>query len=94
MSHFNELIEGKKENVNKLKGYVLQLTNCLRTNSSSAFMDIVTRMYGSLGEGIPCTKAFEKMLTNKEYFRSLGYAYVIGLETKLYSKEEDKKDEK
>ena len=78
MSHFNELIEGKKENVNKLKGYVLQLTNCLRTNNSSTFMDIVTRMYGSLGEGIPCTKAFEKMLTNKEYFRSLGLKVKYG----------------
>ena len=74
---------GRKENENKLKAYLLQLTNDLRTNNLDAFMYKITKMYGSLGEEIPNAEVFGKMLTNKEYFRSLGYAYVIGIEAYL-----------
>lgn len=70
----------QKENENKLKAYILKLSNSLRTNNVNMFMDIVTRMYGGIGKKIPATEAFVKMITNKKYFRSLGYAYVIGLE--------------
>lgn len=70
----------RKENANKLRAYILQLTNSLRTNNSDLFMEIMTRMYGSLGKEIPCANAFRKMLDDSKYFRSLGYAYIIGLE--------------
>ncbi len=70
----------KEENKNKLKAVILQLSNTLRTKNVTEFMDIVTRLYGSFGEQITCAKAFAKMMTNKEYFREIGYAYIIGLE--------------
>jgi len=75
-----ELKNLNRENANKLRAYVLQLTNSLRTNNPELFMDIVTRMYGGLSEDIPYANAFAKMLTDSKYFRCLGYAYVIGLE--------------
>lgn len=81
-----------KENMNKLRAYILQLTNSLRTNNPELFMDIVTRMYGGLGEEIPYASAFAKMLTDSKYFRCLGYAYVIGLEA--YVGEIDKEGNK
>lgn len=79
-----------KENASKLRAYVLQLSNALRTNNPELFMDIVTRMYGSLGEGIQHSDIFTKALTNKELFRTLGYAYVTGLEA--YTKEDFERD--
>lgn len=75
------------ENENKLKAYIMKLTNSLRTNNVTAFMDVVTRMYGSLGKGIPAVQAFERMLKEEENFRILGYAYVIGLEGFVTKKE-------
>lgn len=86
----------RKENENKLKSLILQLTNNLRTNNAIAFMDIVTRTYGALGASIPSAAAFGKMLEDKKYFRELGYAYVIGLETFVgsVSNKEENKDEK
>lgn len=36
-----------EENENKLRAYILNLTNSLRTGNEAMFMDIVTRMYGS-----------------------------------------------
>ena len=68
-------------NSNKLKGYILKLSNSLRVNNPELFIDIVTRMYGSIGQALPAAGAFIKMLTDKDSFRSLGYAYIIGLES-------------
>lgn len=82
----------KKENENKLKSLILQLTDTLRTNNVAAFMNKVTRTYGALGAAIPYAAAFVKMIEDKKYFRDLGYAYVIGLET--YIEKEENKDEK
>ena len=79
----------KDENSNKLRSYILQLTNSLRTNNPSIFMEIMTRMYGGLGREIPCANAFKKMLDDDKYFRSLGYAYIIGLEAYTQGKNKD-----
>lgn len=69
-----------KERANKFKTYILQLSNSLRTNNPELFMDILTRMYGSIGENIPNADAFVKMIVDVKYFRSLGYAYIVGLQ--------------
>lgn len=79
-----------KENVNKLRSYIWQLSNALRTNNQLLFADIVTRMYGGLGEKIRSSEAFSKAITNKDLFRTLGYAYVTGLEA--YTKEDFERD--
>lgn len=86
----------RKENENKLKSLILQLTNNLRTNNVTAFMDIITRTYGALGASIPSAASFAKMLEDKKYFRELGYAYVIGLGSFVgsISDKEDNKNEK
>lgn len=81
----------RRENENKLKTLILQLTDALRTNNIDAFMNRVTRTYGALGKSIPYAKAFIK-LTDDKYFRVLGYSYIIGLET--YIEEEEDEDEK
>ena len=86
----------RKENENKLTSLILQLTNNLRTNNVTAFMDIVTRTYGALGASIPSAAAFGKMLEDKKYFRELGYSYVIGLETfvgSISNKEDNRNEE-
>lgn len=39
------------------------------------------------GKSIPAVSAFEKMLSDDEYFKILGYAYIIGLEGMAEKKE-------
>lgn len=69
-----------KENENKLKSYILKLSNALRVNNVNLFMDILTRMYGSIGKNIPAANSFAEMIKNPEMFKLLGYSYILGLE--------------
>lgn len=62
---------------NKLRGFVYQLLNALKTKDINRFMDIVCRLYIGLGKEIPMD--FKDMLSNEELFLALGYAFVIGL---------------
>lgn len=88
-----EVYFSSEEENNKLRSLVLQLNNALRANNATKFMDIITRLYGSLGEQIPCTKSFEKMIKDKRYFRDIGYAYIIGLEGYVGIKKEENNNE-
>jgi len=62
------------------------LLNALKTNDCARFMDILLRLYIGLGKEIPVK--FEQMLTDKEAFLTLGYAFVIGLKGENYEKGE------
>ncbi|TEB05981.1 CRISPR-associated protein [Pelotomaculum schinkii] len=62
---------------NKLRGFAYQLLNALQVGDCNGFLNIVSRIYIGMGEPIP--NLFMKMLNNEEAFKSLGYAYVLGL---------------
>lgn len=68
----------KKDSIdNKLRGFAYQLLNALQVGDCNGFLNIVTRMYIGMGESIP--SLFIKMINNEEAFKSLGYAYILGL---------------
>lgn len=71
---------------NKLRSFVYQLLNALKTDDCARFMDILLRLYIGLGKEVPVK--FEQMLTDKEAFLTLGYAFVIGLKGENYEKGE------
>lgn len=74
---------------NKLRSFVYHLLNALKTGDKNAFMDIVLRMYSGQGKAVP--DLFIEMLKSADNFKTLGYAYVIGLKgEKMKEKEEDK----
>ncbi|WP_231682868.1 type I-B CRISPR-associated protein Cas8b1/Cst1 [Phosphitispora fastidiosa] len=62
---------------NKLRGFAYQLLNALQVGDCSGFLNIATRMYIGMGEPVP--NLFIKMINDEETFKSLGYAYVLGL---------------
>ncbi|MBZ4645988.1 MAG: cas8a1 [Clostridia bacterium] len=73
---------------NKLRSFVYQLLNALKTKDSARFMDIVLRLYIGLGKEVPVK--FQQILTDEEAFLTLGYAFIIGLKGENYEKEEIK----
>lgn len=76
---------------NKLRSFVYQLLNALKTRDSARFMDIVLRLYIGLGKEIPVK--FQQILTDEEAFLALGYAFIIGLKGEIYEKKEEIKHE-
>jgi len=62
---------------NKLRGFVYQLLNALKVGDCGGFLNVATRMYIGMGEPVP--NLFIKMINDEEAFKSLGYAYILGL---------------
>lgn len=82
-----------KENTKKLDAYRYKLGGALDRNSIETFMKVFTKFYAGLDIEMPRTKAIAKMMSEPEYFRTLGYAYVFGLGKYLDKKEENKEIE-
>ena len=80
---------GNKENMNKLNAYRYKLAGALRINSPETFMKVFTSFYDGMRLKMPNTEAIIKMITEPEYFRILGYAYVWGLGKYLDKKQEN-----
>ena len=71
-----EYIE-KSKNENKIKGLQYRLQNALRTNNVNLFMDILITAHAYIGKEIH--KLFIRVLENEDEFKTLGYAFLIGL---------------
>lgn len=69
-----------KENPNKLKTYIFNLTNAVTANNPERFMQIVVSLYGSLGRALAPNDAFGRIGANKREFRNLALSYISGLE--------------
>ena len=89
-----------KENVdNKLRGYIYKLINALSVNNQHLFMETIVRMYAGIGWNIPSDKnnGFAKMLGDEDSFKTLGYAYILGIKGsngKDKKSKEDKEEKK
>lgn len=72
-------------NENKVKGIAHQLLNALKVNDKNLFMDVILRCYVYLNKQVP--DIFTKMLNDDVVFKTLGYAFVIGIIGKNDKKE-------
>lgn len=67
----------KKNSEKKLDGITYKLLNSLKTSNPNNFLDVLIRCFMYIGEEIP--KSVVAHLENKDKFKTLGYAFVIGL---------------
>ena len=75
--HFREKYNKVSNNEDKIKGLQYRLQNALRTNNVDLFMDILISAHAYAGKEIH--KLFLKALDNDDDFKTLGYAFLIGL---------------
>ncbi len=59
-------------------GVVYRLLNSIQTNNKYEFLNTVLRLHTSYG--IQLSPAFMKLLNEPDYFKDMGYAYVMGLQ--------------
>jgi CRISPR-associated protein Cst1 len=82
----------EKDVDNKLRGFVYQLLNALQSGNRESFLNLIIRMYSSIGKPVP--GVFLSSFESEENFKDIGYAYVLGLKNEEYEKEgEDKRNE-
>ncbi|MDT0112102.1 type I-B CRISPR-associated protein Cas8b1/Cst1 [Listeria booriae] len=62
---------------NKLGGFNYKILNAIKTNNRDAFMDIILNSYSYLKEPIP--DFFLKVIINGETFKTVGYAFMVGV---------------
>ncbi|WP_222717584.1 type I-B CRISPR-associated protein Cas8b1/Cst1 [Listeria booriae] len=78
---------------NKLGGFNYKILNAIKTNNRDAFLDIILNSYSYLNEPIP--DFFLKVITNDETFKTVGYAFMVGVNGALENNENGgNKDEK
>lgn len=85
-------ILSEKENEeadNKLRGLVYQLINAVYTNNRDIFFSNITRLYTGMNISIPTI--FTNIFEDDEYFKEIGFAYILGLKG-AYNKKENKKE--
>lgn len=88
---YNNYMNDLKRVDNRMKSMTYKMTNALKTNNSGSFMDILINSYAYVGEPIPMHLV--EALKDNEKLRTVGYAFVAGIN----SYEKDKggnKDEK
>ena len=69
--------EQNKEADNKLRGLVYQLINSVYTNNKDIFFSNITRLYTGMNIVIPTI--FTNIFEDDEYFKEIGFAYILGL---------------
>lgn len=69
--------EENKEADNKLRGLVYQLINAVYTNNRDIFFSNITRLYTGMNISIPTI--FTNIFEDDEYFKEIGFAYILGL---------------
>ena len=82
--------EENKEADNKLRGLVYQLINAVYTNNRDIFFSNITRLYTGMNISIPTI--FTNIFEDDEYFKEIGFAYILGLKG-AYEKEKENKNE-
>ena len=71
-------------------GITYKLLNALRKEAVDDFLDIVIRLCNSLKINVPT--CFINNMNDKEKFKAVGYAFLIGLRGGIYSKENKEGD--
>ena len=87
--------EENKEADNKLRGLVYQLINAVYTNNRDIFFSNITRLYTGMNIVIPTI--FTNIFEDDEYFKEIGFAYILGLkgayDKDAYDNKENKNEE-
>ncbi|EAF9300866.1 type I-B CRISPR-associated protein Cas8b1/Cst1 [Listeria monocytogenes] len=84
-----------KNSENKVSSITYKLLNALKLNDKNGFMDILLNSYSYLGK--PAPTVFMSSFSSKETFKSIGYAFMIGVsanKTKSKNKDGGNTDEK
>ncbi|EHF2867864.1 type I-B CRISPR-associated protein Cas8b1/Cst1 [Listeria monocytogenes] len=84
-----------KNSENKVSSITYKLLNALKLNDKNGFMDILLNSYSYLGKPVPTV--FMSSFSSKETFKSIGYAFMIGVsanKTKSKNKNGGNTDEK
>ncbi|EAD5326034.1 type I-B CRISPR-associated protein Cas8b1/Cst1 [Listeria monocytogenes] len=84
-----------KNSENKVSSITYKLLNALKLNDKNGFMDILLNSYSYLGKPVPIV--FMSSFSSKETFKSIGYAFMIGVsanKTKSKNKDGGNTDEK
>ncbi|MBC1392973.1 type I-B CRISPR-associated protein Cas8b1/Cst1 [Listeria innocua] len=76
----------KKKSENKISGITYKLLNSLKINDKDGFMDALLNSYSYLAMPIP--DVFIKMFSNDEAFKSVGYAFMLGVGGEKTKKED------
>lgn len=86
--------EQNKEADNELRGLVYQLINSVYTNNKDIFFSNITRLYTGMNIVIPTI--FTNIFEDDEYFKEIGFAYILGLkgayDKDAYDNKENKKE--
>lgn len=75
-----------KKSENKIAGITYKLLNSLKVNDKDGFMDTLLNSYSYLAMPIP--DVFIKMFSNDEAFKSVGYAFMLGVGGEKTKKED------
>ncbi|MBF2444186.1 type I-B CRISPR-associated protein Cas8b1/Cst1 [Listeria welshimeri] len=75
-----------KKSENKISGITYKLLNSLKVNDKDGFMDTLLNSYSYLAMPIP--DVFIKMFSNDEAFKSVGYAFMLGVGGERTKKED------
>lgn len=78
--------EENEEADNKLRGLVYQLINAVYTNNRDIFFSNITRLYTGMNISIPTI--FTNIFEDDEYFKEIGFAYILGLKGAYDNKKE------
>lgn len=71
------------------RGTVYQLTNALRVNNKKRFLDIIIRLYTTLGAPIPQTVS---SIISNENGEEIAYAFLLGLKGAFYDSKKEQED--
>lgn len=87
----NKLSQLKKgDNVDEsFRGTVYQLTNALRVNNKKRFLDIIIRLYTTLGA--PILQTVSSIISN-ENGEEIAYAFLLGLKGAFYDSKKEQED--
>ncbi|MCD2224699.1 type I-B CRISPR-associated protein Cas8b1/Cst1 [Listeria cossartiae] len=75
-----------KKSENKISGITYKLLNSLKVNDKDGFMDTLLNSYSYLAKPIP--NVFMNVFTNDEAFKSVGYAFMLGVGGEKTKKED------
>ncbi|MBC1741804.1 type I-B CRISPR-associated protein Cas8b1/Cst1 [Listeria welshimeri] len=84
-TEFKEGYYGKKSE-NKIAGITYKLLNALKVNDKDGFMDTLLNSYSYLAKPIP--SVFMNVFSNDEAFKSVGYAFMLGVGGERTKKED------
>lgn len=75
-----------KHSENKITGITYKLLNALKVNDKDGFMDTLLNSYSYLAKPIP--SVFMNVFSNDEAFKSVGYAFMLGVGGERTKKED------